>query len=222
MMEKYKINTAAADFKSTTKDVAALIKEYTGAEKKSGATLTEQEVNILFDALTQKNSVKSFDEYFASGRAAREEVEKAKKAKKDQNLAAQMAILEQLKAAQEAEMAAKRAAKAAAEGKTEEATAEKKEEKKPAEVKKEAQRAEPKKEESKKEAPKAEPKKEAQKTEPKREHKPSDPKPFEARKKEERPAGAAPNRGPAERRTVDTRFSNVDMEKYPHHRGRYD
>ena len=204
MMEKYKINTAAADFKSTTKDVAALIKEYTGAEKKSGATLTEQEVNVLFDALTQKNSVKSFDEYFASGRAAREEVEKAKKAKKDQNLAAQMAILEQLKAAQEAEMAAKRAAKAAAEGKTEEATAEKKE-KKPAEVKKEAQRTEPKKEE---------PKKEAQKAEPKREHKPSDPKPFEARKKEERPAGAAPNRGPAERRTVDTRFSNVDMEKY--------
>ena len=179
MIEKYKINTAAADFKSSIKEISALIKQYTGAEKKSGASLSEQETNIIFDALTQNFAVKSFDEYFSAGKATREEVEKAKKAKKDQNLAAQMAILEQLKAAQEAEKAEK-----------EKATA------KPA----------PKKEQPKKEQPKKE--------EVKKEHKPSDPKPFEARKKEDRPVGAAPNRGPAERRTVDTRFSNVDMEKY--------
>ncbi len=199
---KYKINTAAADFGVAVKDISAIIKEHTGAEKKSGASLTEEETNIVFDALTQKNSVKSFKAYFELGQAAREAVEKAKQAKKDQNLAAQMAILEQLKAAQEAEMAAKRAAEEAAKApKTEE---------KP---KKETPKAEPKKEEPKKETKKAEPKFEA-KPEVKKEHKPSDPKPFEARKKEDRPAGAAPNRGPAERRTVDTRFSNVDMEKY--------
>ncbi len=192
MMEKYKINTAAADFKLAVKDIAAIIKEYSGTEKKSGSTLTEEEVNIIFAALTLKNEVKSFDKYFETGKAAREQQEKAKKAKKDQNLAAQMAILEQLKAAQEAEMAAKRKEKEA------------KEAPKKAEPKKEAPKAEPKK---------AEPKKTA-KAEVKTEHKPSDPKPFEARKKEDRPAGAAPNRGPAERRTVDTRFSNVDMEKY--------
>ena len=192
MMEKYKINTAAADFKFAVKDIAAIIKEYSGTEKKSGSTLTEEEVNIIFAALTLKNEVKSFDKYFETGKAAREQQEKAKKAKKDQNLAAQMAILEQLKAAQEAEMAAKRKEKEA------------KEAPKKAEPKKEAPKAEPKK---------AEPKKTA-KAEVKTEHKPSDPKPFEARKKEDRPAGAAPNRGPAERRTVDTRFSNVDMEKY--------
>ena len=199
---KYKINTAAADFGVAVKDISAIIKDYTGAEKKSGASLTEEEANILFDALTQKNAVKSFKAYFELGKAAREEVEKAKQAKKDQNLAAQMAILEQLKAAQEAEMAAKRAAKEAAKAPKEEP---KKAEEKP-EAKAEPQKAEPKKEEPKKA--------EAKKEEPKKEHKPSDPKPFEARKKEDRPAGAAPNRGPAERRTVDTRFSNVDMEKY--------
>ncbi len=209
---KYKINTAAADFGIAVKDVSAIIKEHTGAEKKSGASLTEVETNILFEALTQKNAVKSFKAYFELGNAAREAVANAKQAKKDQNLAAQMAILEQLKAAQEAEMAAKRAA--------EEATKAPKEEPKKAEPKvEEKPKAEPKKAEEKPKAEpkKAEPKKETKveaKPEVKKEHKPSDPKPFEARKKEDRPAGAAPNRGPAERRTVDTRFSNVDMEKY--------
>ena len=212
MMEKLKINTAAADFKSSVKDIAAILKQHTGTEKKSGASLTEEETNILFAALTKKNEVKSFDEYFATGKAAREEEEKARKAKKDQNLAAQMAILEQLKAAQEAEMAAKRAEKAKAEGKTEETKTEtKKEEPKKTETKKE----EPKKAETKTQPKKEEPKKEEPKKEvAEKEHKTSDLKPFEARKKEDRPAGAAPNRGPAERRTVDTRFSNVDMEKY--------
>ncbi len=199
MVEKYKINVAAADFGMAAKDIAAIIKEYTGAEKKSGSSLSQEETNILFDALTQKNAVKSFKAYFETGKSAHEEAEKAKQAKKDQNLAAQMAILEQLKAAQEAEMAAKRAAKEA--------------EKKAAEAKTEPKKEEPKAE-PKKETKKAEPKKEEKAEQPKKEHKPSDPKPFEARKKEDRPAGAAPNRGPAERRTVDTRFSNVDMEKY--------
>ena len=193
MVEKYKINAAAADFGVAVKEISAIMSEYAGVEKKSGASLNQEEINILFDAMTQKHAVKSFKAYFEAGKAAHEEAEKAKQAKKDQNLAAQMAILEQLKAAQEAEMAAKRAA--------EEAAKAPKVEEKP--------KAEPKKE-VKKETPKAEPKKE----EVKKEHKPSDPKPFEARKKEDRPAGAAPNRGPAERRTVDTRFSNVDMEKY--------
>ena len=206
---KYKINTAATDFDIAVKDVSAIIKEYTGADKKSGASLTETETNILFEVLTNKNAVKSFKAYFELGKAAREEVEKAKQAKKDQNLAAQMALFEQLKAAQEAEMAAKRAA--------EEAKKAPKEEPKKEELKKAEPKAEPKMEEPQKAEPKAEAKK-APKAEPKaevkKEHKPSDPKPFEARKKEDRPAGAAPNRGPAERRTVDTRFSNVDMEKY--------
>ena len=187
MMEKYKINTAAADFKSAVKDVAAVIKTYTGTEKKSGAVLSEQEINILFSALTKSREVKSFDEYFATGKTAREEEKKARQAAKDKKLADQMAILEQLKAAQEAEMAAKKAAKAKAEA--------------PAPKKETAKKAEPKKAEAKP-------------AEPKKEHKPSDPQPFVARKKEDRVPGAAPNRGPAERRTVDTRFSNVDMEKY--------
>ena len=193
MMDKYKLSTAASDFGKSSKEIAAIIKDYTGAEKKAGTTLTGEEIGIIFSFLTKQSEVKSFDEYFAAGNAARKQQEEEKKAAKDKKLADQLAILEQLKAAQEAEMAAKKAA------------TEKKEAPK-AEPKKEA----PKKAEPKKEAPKTEPKKE----EPKKEFKPSDPQPFKAKEKKEKAPGDAPFRGPAERRTVDTRFSNVNIDKY--------
>ena len=201
MMDKYKISAAAADLGINPKEIISIIKEHTGVEKKSGAILTDGEINILFDALTQKHSVKNFKEYFATGNEAREEEAKARQADKDRKLAAQMAILEQLKAAQEAEMAAKKAAEKPAEEpkKTEEKKTE------PKATKKAEPKPEPKVE--KKPDVKAEEKKPV-------EHKPSDPRPFAPRKKEEKAAGEAPKRGPAEMRTVDTRFSNVDMEKF--------
>ncbi len=215
IIEKYKISTAAADLKVSAKDIVAIIKDRTGVEKKSAMVMTPEETGIVFDILTQKYAVRNFEEYFKTGEAAREEEAKAKQAEKDRKLASQMAILEQLRAAQEAEMAAKKAAEEAAKPAAE---APKKETPK-AEPKKEEPKAEPKKEAPKKEAPKKEaPKKEAPKAEPKkeepREHKPSDPKPFAPRKKEEKKPGEVPKRGPAEVRTVDTRFSHVDMDKF--------
>ena len=81
MMEKYKISAAAADLGVSSKEVIAVIKEYTGVEKKTGAVLAPEEVNVLFDALTQRHAVKSFKEYFATGDTAREEEEKARKNK---------------------------------------------------------------------------------------------------------------------------------------------
>ncbi len=197
MIEKVKLSVLAADFKMASKDLTAIIKDYTGAEKKSGASLVAEEMNVVFDALTQKNQVKSFDEYFATGEKARAAEEEARKADKERKLAEQMAIFEQLKAAQEAEMAAKKAEKA---GKAEPKKTETKVEAKP-----EIKKAEPKPEVKKAEEKKAEEKKE---------HKPSDPKPFAPRVKDEKKAGAAPNRGPVEIRHVDTRVSNVDMERY--------
>ena len=201
MIEKVKLSVLAADFKMASKDLTAIIKDYTGAEKKSGASVVAEEINIVFDALTQKNQVKSFDEYFATGEKARAAEEEARKADKERKLAEQMAIFEQLKAAQEAEMAAKKAEKAAkAEPKKTEAKVEAKTEAKP-----EAKKAEPKKETKKPEE---------KKVQEVKEHKPSDPKPFAPRVKDEKKAGAAPNRGPVEIRHVDTRVSNVDMERY--------
>ena len=99
MTNKYKISEMAKDFGIASKELTALVLEITGEEKKSGASLGEREIGLVFDALTKKNSVKSFDEYFASGAKSREENAKKRQDEKDKKLADQRAILEQLKAA---------------------------------------------------------------------------------------------------------------------------
>ena len=232
MTNKYKISDLAKDFSMKSKDLIAVITEATGTEKKSGAALNEQETAVVFAKLIKANEVKSFDQYFATGAESREKAKKAREEEKNKKLAEQMAILEQLKAAaaaqngeapkEEKKEAPKKAKTEKAEPKKEakpEPKAEKKSdvkaEAKKAEAKPEVKKAEPKKEEAKKEeAKKAEPKKtEPKKEEVKKENKPSDPKPFTSQKKDKKP-GAAPNRGPAEIRRVDTRTSNVNIDKY--------
>ncbi|MBQ3052227.1 MAG: translation initiation factor IF-2 [Clostridia bacterium] len=206
MANKYKISDLAKDFKKSSKELIAIITEITGAEKKSGATVTEEEMALLFAKLTKDNSVKSFDEYFATGAAQREKEKKAREEEKNKKLAEQMAILEQLKAAAAAQNGEK-----AEEKKPEPKKAEKKAEPKKAEEKKTEKKAEPKKEAAKAQDVKAT-KKEEEKPAVK-EHKPSDPNPFVSKKKDKKP-GATPNRGPAEIRHVDTRTSNVNIDKY--------
>ncbi|MBR6509071.1 MAG: translation initiation factor IF-2 [Clostridia bacterium] len=221
MTNKYKISDLAKDFNMKSKDLIAFITEVTGAEKKSGASLNETEIGLVFEKLTEKNSVKSFKEYFATGEESREKAKKAREEEKNKKLAEQMAILEQLKAAaaaQNGEPAPKKEEKKA-EPKTAEKpkkTEEKKVEK-PAPKKVEEKKAE--KPAEKKAEPKPEKKVEAKaekKVEEKpevKEHKPSDPNPFVSKKKDKKP-GAAPNRGPAEIRRVDTRTSNINIDKY--------
>ncbi len=188
MMIKYKVSEAAKDFGIASKDITAILEKHTGEAKKSGATLNEADLDIIFEVMTAENQVSSFDEYFKTGEVAREAAAKARKAEKDKKLAEQMAILEQLKAAAEAEQKAKEAPKA-----------EKKPEPKKAEAPKVEKKPEPKKPEPKKEA-KAEPKKAEE--------------PMVFPPKKEKVPGAAPNRGPAQIRHVDTRTVHVDMEKY--------
>ena len=95
MNNKYKISDLAKDFNKTSKEIIALVTELTGEEKKSGATLGETEIALVFDAITKANQVKSFKEYFATGEAARAEAQKKRQDAKDKKLAEQMAILEQ-------------------------------------------------------------------------------------------------------------------------------
>ncbi len=217
MTNKYKISDLAKDFNMKSKDISDLVATLTGEEKKSGATLNEFEIAIVFNKLTEDNAVKSFDEYFATGEEARRQAKQAREDEKSKKLAEQMAILEQLKAAAAAQNG--------------EAVPEKKEPKKEIKPQEEKTKAEPKKTEKpakseekpktevkkatadKTEAKKAEPKKEVKKEDPKKEHKPSDPNPFVSKKKDKTP-GAAPNRGPAEIRHIDTRTSNINIDKY--------
>ena len=222
MTNKYKVSELAKDFGIPSKEVSALVLELTGAEKKSGASLNEAEIMVVFDALTKKHAVKSFEDYFATGAEAREQAAKKRQDAKDKKLADQMAILEQLKAAAAAQEAAEKAAKEPA--KTEPKVDKKVEKKAEPKVEKKTEpkvelTAEPK-EEPKKAQKKAEPKvdkKVEKKSEPKPEKKVEKEVytgPLVAPPKKEKQHGEAPNRGPAQLRHVDTRTSNVNIDKY--------
>ncbi len=235
MTNKYKISELAKDFGLTSKDIIKIVAEKTGAEKKSGAALDEKEISLVFDTLTKQNEVKSFADYFATGAESRAAAKKAREEEKNKKLAEQMAILEQLKAAaagQNGEKAEKKPEPKKEEVKTasvkpndEKKTAEKPaaavsekpnkpEEKKPEEKKPEVKKQpEPKKEEKKAAEKKVEEKKAAEKKVEEKKHGYSDPQPFVSQKKDKKP-GEAPKRGPAEIRHVDTRTSNVNIDKY--------
>ena len=225
MTNKYKISDLAKDFNVSSKDITDIVAEKTGVAKKSGAVLNETEISVVFSALLNKNEVKSLDEYFATGAESRAAAKKAREEEKNKKLAEQMAILEQLKAAAAAQNGEKAPVKEEPEVKK--PVKEKKEEpevKKPVKEKKEEpqtvekseEKPAEKKPEKRAEKPAAK-KPEAKKTEGKKpeekKHGVSDPKPFVSQKKDKKP-GEAPKRGPAEIRHIDTRTSNVNIDKY--------
>ena len=235
MTNKYKISELAKDFGLTSKDIIKIIADKTGADKKSGAALDEKEISLVFDTLTKQNEVKNFADYFATGAESRAAAKKAREEEKNKKLAEQMAILEQLKAAAAAQNGEKPAEPKKAEKKEEQAKpepkkaevkaevkteaakpAEKKAEEKPAADKKSEQAAKPevkKTEEKKQSEPEKEEKKQEEKKPEEKKHGVSDPKPFVSQKKDKKP-GEAPKRGPAEIRHIDTRTSNVNIDKY--------
>ncbi len=67
-MIKYKLSEVAKDLNVTNKDVSEVLKNHLNVAKKPAANLTEEELNIVFEHYTQANSVSSFDDYFASVR----------------------------------------------------------------------------------------------------------------------------------------------------------
>ncbi len=207
MTVKYKVSDLAKDFNMQSKELVAILADKLQIAKKSSSSLEENEVSLVFNYLTKENSVKKFDEYFATGASAREKAAAERQAEKDRKLAEQMAIFEQLKAAAEAEKAAK-------EGKKPE-PAPKKAEEKPVTPKADKPKAEEKPAAPKKEEKKAEPKTAPKKAEEKKEpEKKSEPIVITPPPKKKKVPGEAPNRGPAQILHVDTRSSNVDIEKY--------
>ena len=71
--QKCKIKDAAKDLNLTANDIIEIVKAHTGTEKKPAASLTESEMNIVLEHISQKNQVKSFDAYFAAGEKKKEE-----------------------------------------------------------------------------------------------------------------------------------------------------
>ena len=218
MTNKYRISELAKDFNIPSKDIVTLIKELTGEEKKSGASLNEAETALVFDALTKKNSVKSFDEYFAAGEETRKKAAKEHEERKNKKLAEQMAILEQLKAAAGGQKAEK---KEEPEKKPEKAEKpelkEDKAENKPAEKPEKKNEANSKKQA--KQAPASEKNETGKNGNTENGEKQSKAEkpytgPLVAPPKKEKKGGEAPNRGPAQLRHIDTRTVNVNIDKY--------
>lgn len=119
MVIKVKVSDVAKDFGKSNKEIINILGDYCGVPlKKANTVLEENELNILFDKLTQDHSVKNFDAYFSNGKKSDGNTKKSSNAstKKTENKKhqSQAAILQMAKQAakRDAEKAKKRANKA--------------------------------------------------------------------------------------------------------------
>ena len=65
MVLKIKISEVAKDLGLKSKEVVAVLDELTGTSHKTTSILTAEELNLIFEYYTQKNQVESFNDYFA-------------------------------------------------------------------------------------------------------------------------------------------------------------
>ena len=67
MVIKMKVSDLAKDFGAPNKAIIEMLSKYCdGPAKKASSVLNEEELNILFDAITQTTALKSLDPYFAT------------------------------------------------------------------------------------------------------------------------------------------------------------
>ena len=72
MMIKYRVREVAKDLDIPNKDVIDILAKYFPEPKKYMTALTEEELDVVFEAFTQQRSMKSLDEYFAQRAGQRE------------------------------------------------------------------------------------------------------------------------------------------------------
>ncbi len=220
MTKKLKLSDAAKDLNVSSQELIDFFAERGDTKKKASTSITQDEMNILIEHYSKLHSVKSFDEYFASAKDPKpvaekteKKPEKTEKPKAEKKPAAKKPVKEAPKAEEKKAEPVKEAPKAE-EKKAEPVKEAPKAEEKKAEPVKEAPKAEEKKAEPVKEAPKAAEQNKSQKN----------------KKNDKKPAAKAQDRGEktkfnatfssetastaTQRRTVDTRGSYVDLDKY--------
>ena len=84
-MIKYKVRDVAKDLGVSVKEISDILEKNCGVTKKAMATLEESELNIVFDAVTQKNNVANFDKFFASRNKTAEPAKAEVKAEKKES-----------------------------------------------------------------------------------------------------------------------------------------
>ena len=78
---KYRIGEMAKDFNVPTKNITNLVTEFFEKPKSAQQVLTEQQLNVLFDVMTQRNQIDSIEQVFATAAAAAPEAPKAEEKK---------------------------------------------------------------------------------------------------------------------------------------------
>lgn len=243
MTNKYRVSDVAKDFAMTSKDIAAILAPYGGEAKKSSNALEERELDLIFNSLTNAHAVESFDAYFAIGNEARTRAEREQRAELDRLEQIKREAAEERKRRAAAEQKQNEAAKPAVEQAAPEQQEKpaKKPEKKPAEKREPAKSVSQQAKPQKPAAVQAEPKPAEAVKQPDAGKKPAQPKSAQPAKpaaqkpvqkpaqraeqksepiyippqpKKEKAGGPQPNRGPAQIRRVDTRATNVELEKY--------
>ena len=240
MIKKIKISDAAKDLGVSSQEIIDIFAAKGDTKKKASTGLDENEMNSVLEYFTKKNSVENFDEYFASKndpKPVREEAPakkaepKKSAAKKEEPKKAAAAPApakkEEPKKAAAAPAPAKKeepkkAAAAPAPAKKEEpkkaaaapAPAKKEEPKKAAAPVQEAKPAAPAKKEEPKKAPEAKNDDASQKNAKKQEKKQAKAQDRGERTKFSAGMSSETGQTSGQRRTVDTRGSYVDLDKY--------
>ena len=79
------VSEIAKNLNVTSKEVSEVLKTYLNVNKKSGAVLTSEELNIIFEYFTHKTMLPDLNEYYASANEpAEEKPAPAAKAKKEE------------------------------------------------------------------------------------------------------------------------------------------
>ena len=76
---KYKIREVASDFGLQPKDIAAIVEQYFEKPRSNMQVLTDEQLNVVFDVLTQRNQISSLEVIWAAAFAAQAEKEAAEK-----------------------------------------------------------------------------------------------------------------------------------------------
>ena len=231
MAKKIKLSDAAKDFNVPSQELIDFFAEKGDNKKKTGSSLSEEEMNSLLEHYTKdRYSVKSLDEYFNSKNDPRPVKEEAPKEEKKP--AAKKSA--EKKEDKKEEKKAAPAKKAEPEKKQETAPAKKAEPEKKQEAAP-VKKAEPEKKQEAAPVKKAEPEKKQEAAPVKAEEKPAEekaqePKKQDKKKDKKKEQAKAQDRGErtkfnatissetaqtsTQRRTVDTRGSYVDLDKY--------
>ena len=82
MDKKYRVNELAKDLNISVSEITDVVQEYFGVQKKSQASLSEDELSVVLEKYSQSNQVKNFNSYFASASKPKTEKKEEKPAKK--------------------------------------------------------------------------------------------------------------------------------------------